>query len=201
AYSAINVAPACGQIPEKLGPGHVFRIFAGQLGEQGAQAEEVKWLQEQPEFLHLTLKAFRYALKVTVDCVAMGDDASDLEYSELDVALQELDRDWFLGEEGSHGWEAAMKKRVPNLMALRKKGVSEVQVLRLSLLEDGVRVGELRPEVVQSIWASASLELRYLANDDDERYSIQAHPTLFRNMVVQSAEYPIFVSPPITVWL
>lgn len=62
-------------------------------------------------------------------------------------------------------------------------------------------MGLLKPEVWSSIWASSALELRYLANDDDERYSIQAHPTLFRNMAVQWAEYPVYVCPKTTVWL
>eukprot|EP00931_Biecheleriopsis_adriatica_P043611 TRINITY_DN24927_c0_g1_i2.p1 TRINITY_DN24927_c0_g1~~TRINITY_DN24927_c0_g1_i2.p1 ORF type:complete len:1441 (-),score=280.08 TRINITY_DN24927_c0_g1_i2:63-4076(-) len=199
-YAALNVAPLFGQPPEALGADHVARLFIGDL-KKAAQVPELKWLQEQPELLHLSLKAFRYALKVVVDAVVMGEDASVLEYWELEAALKELDQDWFLGQEGSHAWEAAMKKHVPKMMAVRKKGLSEVQVIRLCHLEDGVRVGELRSEVVQSIWASASLELSYLANDDDERYSIQAHPTLFRNMVVQCAEYPIYVSPPTTVWL
>jgi len=200
AYVAINVAPSFGQPPESLGSGHILRVFAGEVG-QASQAREVQWLQSHTEFQHLTLKAFRYAVKVAIDLVAMGEDASALGYEELDAALQEVDRNWFLGREGASSWEAAMKQRVPNMMALRKKGLAEVQVLRLSLVEDGVRVGELRPEVVKSIWASASVELRYLANDDDERYSIQAHPTLLRNMVVQSAEYPIYVSPPTTIWI
>jgi hypothetical protein len=36
-----------------------------------------------------------------------------------------------------------------------------------------VRVGRLNRELVRSLWASLSLELLYLTNDDDERYSIQ----------------------------
>lgn len=200
AYTAVNIAPACGQIPESLGPAHVFRIFSGQMN-QGFQAPELRWLQENPELFRMTLRAFRYALKVTIDCVVTGEDATSLEFAELEAALRELDTGWHLGEEASGSWKAAMQQRVPNLMALRKNGASEVQVLRLCLKEDGVRVGELRPEVVQSIWASSSLELRYFTNDDDERYSIQAHPTLLRNMIVQTSEYPIFVSPPLTVWL
>jgi len=204
AYVAVNVAPACGQVPEVLGTAHVFRVFTGQLTTHGMPTEEARWLERLPELRELVLKAFRYALKVTVDCAAMAEDASLLEYSELEVALLELERSWHLGEEGAAAWKVSMQERVPNLMALRRKGgaaSSDVQVLRLCLREDGVRVGELRSEVVQSIWASASVELRYCTNDDDERYSIQAHPTLLRNMIVQSAEYPIFVSPPTTVWL
>jgi len=200
AYVAINVAPVYGQIPESLGISHVLRIFSGSIA-QGTQVKELQWLASEPELFRLTLKAFRYALKIAIDCVAMGDDLSDMEYFTMDRESAELDSEWFLGSEGSDKWAVAMRRRVPHLMALRKKGSSEVQVLRLQLKEDSVRIARLRPSVLQSLWASAAFELRYLANDDDERYSIQAHPTLFRNLVVQSAEYPIYVSPPRTVWL
>lgn len=200
AYVAINVAPAFGQIPESLGISHVHRIFSGSITE-GAQVPELLWLQSQPELLYLTLKAFRLALKISIDWVAMGDDLSDLEYSTLAETASELERTWFLGPEGSSKWEGAMRRRVPNLMSMRKKGHSEVQVLRLRLSEDSVRIGQVRSSVLESLWASCAFELRYLANDDDERYSIQAHPTLFRNLAVQSAEYPIYVSPPTTLWL
>jgi len=205
AYIAVDVVPAYGQQPEALGSSHVFQIYTGQLFDKPAEAmqsspAELRWLAQADEVRRMTLKAFRYALKVTVDCAAMAEDASALEFAELEVALQELEQSWHLDDESAASWQAAMKKQVPNIMALRKKG-ADVQLLRMSLREDGVRVGELRSEVVHSIWASESVELRYFTNDDDERYSIQAHPTLFRNMIVQSAEYPIYVSPPTTVWL
>jgi hypothetical protein len=57
--------------------------------------------------------------------------------------------------------------------------------------------------VIEAIWSSLSLELLYLTNDDDERYSIQAHPVILRNLTVQAADaplgYPVFVSPPIII--
>lgn len=155
---------------------------------------------ERPELFQLTLRAFRFAVKISIDAAAMGEEV-DMEYQAFAELADELRCRWFLGVEGSLQWEAAMKRGWPNLMALRSgKGVSEVQVLRLRYSEDVCRVAELRPGVWSSLWASAGLELRYLANDDDERYSIQAHPTLFRNMAVQCAEYPIFVSRR-TLWL
>jgi len=118
------------------------------------------------------------------------------------VAIVELDERWHIGLVESPQWQAAMREQTPHLLSMRRKpGSAEYQVVRVSLAKDRARVGELRPEVVRSIWASAALELKYLTNDDDERYSIQAHPTLLRNLIVQSAEYPIYVSPPTTVWL
>ena len=43
----------------------------------------------------------------------------------------------------------------------------------MSLREVEVGVGRLGREVVRSLWASLALELLYLTNDDEERYSIQ----------------------------
>ena len=68
-------------------------------------------------------------------------------------------------------------------------------------------VGRLNGECVRGQWASLVLELLYLTNDDEERYSIQAHPTLLRNLTIQAADpplgYPVYssgaVSAPLVV--
>ena len=68
-------------------------------------------------------------------------------------------------------------------------------------------VGRLNGECVRGQWASLALELLYLTNDDEERYSIQAHPTLLRNLTIQAADpplgYPVYssgaVSAPLVV--
>ncbi|KAI8917917.1 Pecanex protein-domain-containing protein [Powellomyces hirtus] len=59
-------------------------------------------------------------------------------------------------------------------------------------------VGTINGEGCKGIWANLVLELLYLTNDDDERYSIQAHESLLRNLTVQTANpplgYPLYVS-------
>lgn len=64
-------------------------------------------------------------------------------------------------------------------------------------------IGRLNAEVVRGQWANLALELLYMTNDDEERYSIQAHPVVLRNLTVQAADpplgYPIFSSKPISV--
>ena len=50
----------------------------------------------------------------------------------------------------------------------------------LSLREMEVGVGRLSREVVRSLWASLALELLYLTNDDEERYSIQVSRGMYR---------------------
>ena len=50
--------------------------------------------------------------------------------------------------------------------------------------------------MLRSVWASLALELLYATNDDDERYSTQAHPTMLRNIIIQTADllgYPSLV--------
>lgn len=73
----------------------------------------------------------------------------------------------------------------------------------LTLQEVIVHVGRLNAEVVRGQWANLSLELLYMTNDDEERYSIQAHPAILRNLTVQAADpplgYSIFSSEPLSV--
>lgn len=73
----------------------------------------------------------------------------------------------------------------------------------LSLQEQLVHVGHLNGEGVRGQWANLSWELLYATNDDEERYSIQAHPFMLRNLTVQAADpplgYPIYSSAPLHI--
>jgi len=64
-------------------------------------------------------------------------------------------------------------------------------------------LGRLNGECVRGQWASLALELLYFTNDDEERYSIQAHPTLLRNLSIQAADpplgYPVYSSGAVSV--
>jgi hypothetical protein len=51
--------------------------------------------------------------------------------------------------------------------------------------------GTLNSEAVNGQWSSLAFELLYLTNDDEERYSIQAHPVLLRNLTMQAADPPL----------
>ena len=52
-------------------------------------------------------------------------------------------------------------------------------------------MGRLNREAVAAVWTDLAWELLYLTNDDEERYSIQAHPTLLRNLTIQAADPPL----------
>lgn len=61
----------------------------------------------------------------------------------------------------------------------------------LSLQQIRSPIAELNNEVIKSIWSSTSLELLFMTNDDDERYSIQANKYSLRNITIQSSEPPL----------
>ena len=64
-------------------------------------------------------------------------------------------------------------------------------------------IGSLSDQAVRATWANLNLELLYMTNDDEERYSIQAHPSLLRNLTTQAADpplgYPIYASPTVSL--
>ena len=61
----------------------------------------------------------------------------------------------------------------------------------LSLQDEVVHIGTLNAAALGGIWTDLALELVYLTNDDEERYSIQAHEHLLRNLSIQTAEPPL----------
>ncbi len=61
----------------------------------------------------------------------------------------------------------------------------------LSLQDELLHLGALNRAALESIWTDLALELVYLTNDDEERYSIQAHSHLLRNLSIQTAEPPL----------
>ena len=61
----------------------------------------------------------------------------------------------------------------------------------LTLQDQLIHIGEINPEAMKAIWSDLSLELLFLTNDDEERYSIQAHPVILRNLMIQSAAPPL----------
>ena len=125
----------------------------------------------------------------------MGLDQAILGARDLEETVEELtdlQMNWVLGVEEEEPWGRGIDAGVGNLWgvhSVRDEGgsvvyrlVLSVQTLsanpqfrtrHLSLRECEVGLGKLNKEVVRSLWASLALELLYLTNDDEERYSIQ----------------------------
>uniref|UniRef100_A0A8C0CSC6 Pecanex-like protein n=1 Tax=Balaenoptera musculus TaxID=9771 RepID=A0A8C0CSC6_BALMU len=180
-------------------PGHILRVYSGVFPWSLA----LDWLTEKPELFQLALKAFRYTLKLMIDKVSLGPIE---DFKELTNCLEEYESDWYIGLVSDEKWKEAILQEKPYLFSLGydpNMGVYTGRVLTLQELL--IQVGKLNAEAVRGQWANLSWELLYATNDDEERYSIQAHPLLLRNLTVQAADpplgYPIYSSKPLHIHL
>ncbi|XP_069772406.1 pecanex-like protein 4 [Narcine bancroftii] len=180
-------------------PNQVFKVYSGDI--PGSLA--LDWLIQKPELLKLALKAFRYTFKLMFDQASLGPVEN---FAELVNYLEEYDRNWFIGMVSEPLWQQAVLQEKPYLFSLGYDPSLSLYTGRvLSLQEILLHVGQLNAEAIRGQWANLSWELLYATNDDEERYSIQAHPVLLRNLTVQSANpplgYPIYSSPSMHVSL
>ena len=146
-------------------------------------------------------------MKLLCDEAVLGN-ASDS--AELMDYLQAYDTQYHIGSEGEPEWNLAILGHVPHLFSVGKSqenvsvynfyqrnyqcGVSIQDMYTvhvLTLQEQLVHIGKLNTAAVHAVWSDLSLELLYLTNDDEERYSIQAHPSLLRNLTIQAADPPL----------
>ncbi|KAK6307306.1 hypothetical protein J4Q44_G00224540 [Coregonus suidteri] len=176
-------------------PSYVYRVYCGDV----PWTEGLKWLSENKELYQLALKAFRYSFKLLFDQASLGPMES---LEELFSTLEEYERDWYIGLVAERGWQDGVLQEKPFLFSLGHDLTMGTYTGRvLSLQEQLVQVGRLNGEGVRGQWANLSWELLYATNDDEERYSIQAHPIMLRNLTVQAADpplgYPIYSSVPL----
>jgi hypothetical protein len=148
------------------------------------------------ELKDLALKAFRYAVKLALDQALMGGGVEPDDADEVEESMVEFDEDWHLGPEEGKAWGEAVAKGVGSLFSVGMEGGEDgtsgtVLSHMVTTQQVAVHVGKLNKAAVEGQWSSLHFELLYLANDDDERYSIQAHPILLRNLTVQAADPPL----------
>ncbi|XP_053331320.1 pecanex-like protein 4 [Spea bombifrons] len=175
----------------------LFRAYLGGI----PWSISMDWLTGKPELFQLALKAFRYTFKLMVDKASLGPVE---DFKELINYFEEYENDWYIGLVSDVEWQQAVLREKPYLFSLGHDPSMGVYTGRvLSLQDQLVQVGKLNAEAVRGQWANLSWELLYATNDDEERYSIQAHPVLLRNLTVQAADpplgYPIYSSGPIHV--
>ncbi|XP_077121464.1 pecanex-like protein 4 [Ranitomeya variabilis] len=175
----------------------LFRAYLGGI----PWSVSLDWLTGNPELFQLALKAFRYTFKLMVDKASLGPVE---DFKELLNYLEEYDNDWYIGLVSDSEWQQAVLQEKPYLFSLGHDPNMGVYTGRvLTLQEQLVQIGKLNAEAVRGQWANLSWELLYATNDDEERYSIQAHPVLLRNLTVQAADpplgYPIYSSVPLHV--
>ncbi|NXT70317.1 PCX4 protein, partial [Chaetops frenatus] len=173
-------------------PSHVFRAYTGGIPWSAG----LDWLTDKPELFQLALKAFRYTFKLMLDKASLGPVEN---FKELVNYLEEYESDWYIGLVSDLEWQQAVLQEKPYLFSLGHDPSMGIYTGRvLTLQELLVQVGKLNAEAIRGQWANLSWELLYATNDDEERYSIQAHPALLRNLTVQAADpplgYPVYSS-------
>ncbi|KAI3367719.1 hypothetical protein L3Q82_026557 [Scortum barcoo] len=176
-------------------PSYVYRLYCGDI----PWTEGLDWLSSSKELYQLALRAFRFSVKLLFDQASLGPMESS---EELFSTLEEYERDWYIGLVTEKGWHDSVLQEKPFLFSLGHDLAMGTYTGRvLSLQEQLVHVGRLNGEGVRGQWANLSWELLYATNDDEERYSIQAHPFMLRNLTVQAADpplgYPIYSSAPL----
>ncbi|XP_068948154.1 pecanex-like protein 4 isoform X3 [Petaurus breviceps papuanus] len=178
-------------------PSHIFRAYNSGI----PWSLGLDWLTEKPELFQQALKAFRYTFKLMLDKASLGPVEN---FRDMASYLEEYEHNWYIGLVSDEEWQEAVIQEKPYLFSLGhdpNMGVYTGRVLTLQELL--VQVGKLNAETVRGQWANLSWELLYATNDDEERYSIQAHPVLLRNLTVQAADpplgYPVYSSTPLHV--
>ena len=188
----------------------LFDIYRGKLTYSVHPDSRIWFMHHlRKDIRRLGLLAFRYAIKYAYDSAVMGE--SSHSSAELDDILETYRLDWLVTIEPQQALpddptqptlklDESIVQGVPNIFLFsRKSETSEQMAVRTLCKQDGLmRLGALNGEGVKAIWANLVFELLYLTNDDDERYSIQAHLTILRNLLVQTANppfgYPLWVS-------
>ena len=154
----------------------------------------------------ICLKSLRSAVKLTIDQSIEGEPQSLAEFFDI---LEEYRKSWLITVDpvqvgqydiwsGVDTWANAIISKVPNLFSLSKKNDGVVSIRLLTKRLCSVKIAQMNGDAVTGIWANLVLEMLYITNDDNERYSIQAHETLLRNITIQLASapfgYPIWTS-------
>jgi len=191
---------------------HVLRTFEGKIGSS-LQADYLlaKDNDDARRLKELVIRAYRLSFKALYDCAALASlevltTPSDPEqFREFHILLEEYSAEWMLDApvENNPAWARAVEEGRLKLFSIARavdKGSGAYTSLSLELVRVSLRMARVSSAAVRSFWCSLSLELLFFANDDDERYSIQAHPHLLRNLAVQASEpplgYPVYSAQP-----
>ncbi|KNC97424.1 uncharacterized protein SPPG_07346 [Spizellomyces punctatus DAOM BR117] len=187
----------------------LFRIYhgdlpslpsAGRLWLDAADHSELRWI---------CLVSFRWAVRTIYE--RAGEEPQEEEFDDINALFEAYDTVHHTSLDPSSllsnplpfdtastptAWRSVLARGGESLfgMYLQADGMRGNTVgVRMIKKERDVCcwVGEVNGEAVRGIWANLVFELLYLTNDDDERYSIQAHPLLLRNLTVQTSNPPL----------
>lgn len=193
----VNVIGVPGKDASQLGTEHMQQVYFDKIPWSPA----LDWLMERKDLHHIVITAYRYAVKLMYDQISLGPAEN---YDELVEYFSEYDDDWYVGIESDPGWKKSLVDGNSHLFALcHNSAKRELSIRILTKQSVSMHLGRVNAAAVRGIWSNFSLEMIYATNDDEERYSIQGHQALLRNLIVQTSDpplgYPIFSSKPLNV--
>lgn len=177
---------------------NAFRIYELFSGESFAFDS---FIRKSGTLNRIFTTAFRCAVYIQLENKMYGFGDEDTDFSELKDTLQSVTSTYSIGSQVSdHSIVASPETTTYFTLEQEKQSLGNPQYKAKYMKRDKVDfyVGTLNGEAVRSIWSNLQQELFYFTNDDDERLSIQALPTLLRNIAISAAEpplgYPIYSS-------
>ncbi|ORY41374.1 hypothetical protein BCR33DRAFT_718978 [Rhizoclosmatium globosum] len=171
----------------------INRLYTGEIADS-VSIDLRHWFQENSQYAlrQVVVKAWRFAVKITWQ--EQIDGSSSETFDDLLSTLDDHYDNWHLTVHHSEvhqkhptfveelSWSEAVERNIPNIFIFgvakkdedltTKEGAETTTQKRR---KKHVSQQELNDTLVKGIWANMAYELFYLTNDDDERYSIQAH--------------------------
>ncbi|OQR85632.1 pecanex-like protein 4 [Achlya hypogyna] len=194
---------------EKPGPMHVYQCFHGIF----PRSLENDWLKANATLYEIVVRAYRLAVKLGLDKFAEGDVDLYDSPEELEATIQYYKTKWYIGPPNTTmhvhrprveaSWGHYVSTNRPNLFALTKNANGKIMSTIYTLGRQDATVVAVNRAACEGTWHGLALELLYMANDDDERFSIQSNPQLLRNLLVQAADppmgYPVYSTGPVVI--
>eukprot|EP01028_Stygiella_incarcerata_P004465 TRINITY_DN1980_c0_g1_i3.p1 TRINITY_DN1980_c0_g1~~TRINITY_DN1980_c0_g1_i3.p1 ORF type:complete len:318 (+),score=84.05 TRINITY_DN1980_c0_g1_i3:233-1186(+) len=188
-FTRLLIACLDGIRPDSSSPTMTPYRLKSLFNDRMVATSENSWITDDTPLRSRVLMAFRYSVKLAIDEISMIAPESDEELMEM---LDSFDSLWYFGSWDDEEWwdSIALKKR--NILF----GIGLDEMGNMFARNDSIRpvtfhVCRLNGESIRGIWAQLNLELQYMTNDDDERYAIQAHKQLLRNITIHAAEPPL----------
>lgn len=169
--------------------------------------------QELPDLHAILIKSFQHTIKMVIDNETIYPVAETDDFFET---LESYIKEWYIGKESDSEYSMnilARKEFIFSLYLDKKQVIGSIQLniiifnklifsfsknfkkvlcsRTLSLQKIKSPIASINKEIVKSIWSSTNLELLFMTNDDEERYSIQANHLLLRNLTIQSSDPPL----------
>jgi hypothetical protein len=174
----------------------LFEIYKGQVS-YAVQHDLRSWFFDikRKNLRILCIESFRYSVKYLYDCLVLDDPIPDNQglYNDMleiisnwSVVVEESEQMALDPTEPAVKLQKSLQERMMGIFVLgMKKNGGPLNIRILSKRNDCVvKLATMNGESIKGMWANLLYELLYLTNDDEERYSIQAHKVFYSSLAL-----------------